>query len=105
QRQRRTGRVLQVSLALVALSGVLAVIGMAAVLWHMAWWIAIAFLAMGGISLVILSVAVAPAPPRGAAAAPEQRRRYHAPRRRARDAAHIQAQQTQGRKGANDTGA
>jgi len=74
QRQRRTGRVLQVSLALVALSGVLAVIGMVAVPWHMAWWIAGAFLALVVISLVIVSVVMAAAQPPDAAAAPERRR-------------------------------
>lgn len=94
QRQRRTGRLLRASFWILALSGVLAVLGMLAVLWHMAWWIAVAFLAMVMISLVICSLAIVAARPHGAAEAREareQRRRSQEQRRRARDARHGQA--------------
>lgn len=73
QRQRRTGRLLRASFWILALSGVLAVLGMLAVLWHMAWWVAVAFLAMVVISLVICSLAIAAARPRDAAEAREAR--------------------------------
>ncbi len=73
QRQRRTGRLLRTSFWILALSGVLAVLGMLAVLWRMAWWIAVAFLAMVMISLVICSLAMASARPRRATEAGEAR--------------------------------
>jgi ABC-type multidrug transport system fused ATPase/permease subunit len=92
QSQRRTERVLRVSFSILALSGALAVIGMLAVLWRMAWWIAIAFLAMVVISLLITSIAMAAAQPRDADEAKEQRRRSQEQRRRAREAARTQAQ-------------
>ena len=74
QRQRRTVRLLRTSFWILALSGVLAVLGMQAVLWRMAWWIAVAFLAMVMISLVICSRAMATArpAPHGQAEAPER---------------------------------
>jgi hypothetical protein len=75
QRKRRSERVLRASLWMLGLSGVLAVIGMEAVLWRMAWWIAVAFLAMILGSLVIVALAMATALPRDAEAARAQRRR------------------------------
>ncbi len=86
QRKRRTESVLRICLSLLALSGILAVIGMVAVLWHMAWWIAIAFLAMVVSSLVIIAVAMAAAQPRDSDEAKAQRRFFQEQRRRAREA-------------------
>jgi hypothetical protein len=91
QRKRRSGSVLRISLSILALSGLLAVSGMVAVLWHMAWWIAVAFLAMAVLSLVVIAVAMAAAQPRGSDEAKAQRRLYQEQRRRAREAIPRQA--------------
>jgi hypothetical protein len=92
QRKRRTESVLRISLWILALSGLLAVMGMVAVLWHMAWWIAVAFLAMVVLSLVISAVTMAAAQPRDSDEAKAQRRVYQEQRRRAREALPRQAQ-------------
>ncbi len=92
QRKRRTERVLRISLWILALSGLLAVIGMVAVFWHMAWWIALAFLAMVLLSLVMIALAMAAAQPRDADEAKAQRRRSQEQRRRAREALPRQVQ-------------
>jgi hypothetical protein len=49
---------------------------MAATLWHMAWWIAVAFLAMVLISLAIIIVAFAASQPPESAEEKERKRRY-----------------------------
>lgn len=52
--RHRTRFVLGYSYAMLALSLVLVVVGMTAALWHMAWWIAIAFLVMVAIAQAII---------------------------------------------------
>jgi hypothetical protein len=51
--QRRARVVLRYSYALLALSFVLTFIGVTAALWHMAWWIGAAFVAMAAVSQAI----------------------------------------------------
>jgi ABC-type multidrug transport system fused ATPase/permease subunit len=64
QRKRRTRRVLSFGLGILALSVVLTVIGMMAAMWHMAWWIGVAFLATVLISLgVVIAAIVTRQPP------------------------------------------
>ncbi len=62
-RKRRTRRVLGYCLGLVVLSAVLTVAGMVAVLWHTAWWIAVAFVAMVVISQVLVATVIVTSPP------------------------------------------
>ena len=57
-RKRRTGFFLAYSLGILALSILLTLTGMIAVLWYMAWWIGIIFLVMVIISLVVVIVAL-----------------------------------------------
>ena len=57
--QRRARVVLRYSYALLAFSVTLTFIGVTAALWHMAWWIGVAFLGMAVASQVIFLVAVA----------------------------------------------
>jgi hypothetical protein len=83
-RRRRAGSVLRASLWLLAVSGVLALIGLGAVLWHMRWWIAVVFFAMVVLSLGIVVAVLSAAPPRDAAAGRARRRRYWAALRQAR---------------------
>lgn len=92
QRKRRSERAMRITPWLLALSGVLAVLGMVAVLWHMAWWIAIGFLVMVVSSWVIVTLSLAAAQPRDPEAAREQRRRFQEQRRRVREALPRQAQ-------------
>ena len=70
--------VLSTSSAILTLSVVLTVTGMTAALWHMAWWIGIAFLAMALIGLVIVTIAFGSSPRRRSAAEKAQRRRRRA---------------------------
>ena len=86
------GGLIAFTLLILALSGLLAVIGMVAVFWHMAWWIALAFLAMVLLSLVMIALAMAAAQPRDADEAKAQRRRSQEQRRRAREALPRQVQ-------------
>jgi len=62
-RQRRSRLVLVVSPFVMVVSTVLTVIGMTATLWHMAWWIALAFLLMIAVGIAIVSAVVAGSPP------------------------------------------
>ena len=71
-RKRRTGIVLGSSLGILALSLVLTLTGMTATLWHMAWWIGVAFIAMGIISQVSVIVAIVTS----SQEEKEQKRRY-----------------------------
>ena len=57
--QRRARVVLRYSYALLALTVVLTCIGVAAALWHMAWWIGAAFVGMAVASQAVFFVAVA----------------------------------------------
>ena len=57
--QRRARVVLRYSYALLGLSVVLTFIGVTAALWHMAWWIGVAFVGMTVASQVIFLAAVA----------------------------------------------
>lgn len=76
QRKRRTAIVLRFSVGILALSVLLALTGLTATLWHMAWWIAVAFVAMvlASLSSVILAIAISQAPK--SAEEREQERRY-----------------------------
>ena len=58
-RRRRTQMVLGVSPLVLALSLILTLIGLMAALSHVAWWIAIAFLAMLALNLAVVVLAVA----------------------------------------------
>jgi hypothetical protein len=57
--RRRARVVLRYSYALLALTVVLTLIGVTAALWHMAWWIGVAFVGMAAASQAIFFVAVA----------------------------------------------
>ena len=73
--KRRIGIVLRYSYGILALSAILTLTGMTAVLWHMAWWIGVAFIAMVMISLVIVIVAIVTSQPPNSAEEQEQQRR------------------------------
>ena len=75
-RKRGTRIVLSTTLGILALSGTLTLTGIMAALWHMAWWIAVAFLAMVLISLIISQVALVTSQPPVSAEEKAHRRRY-----------------------------
>jgi hypothetical protein len=56
--RRRTRTVLGYSYSLLALTALLTVVGVTAALWHMAWWIGVAFAAMLVLSLILVSGAL-----------------------------------------------
>jgi hypothetical protein len=62
--QRRTRRVLGFSYSLLALTTLLTLVGVTAALWHMAWWIGVAFAAMAVLSLIIVGGALSTNNPR-----------------------------------------
>jgi hypothetical protein len=62
--RRRTRRVLGFSYSLLALTTLLALVGVTAALWHMAWWIGVAFAAMAVLSLIIVGGALSTNNPR-----------------------------------------
>lgn len=74
--KRRATVSLRTSLGLLALSGLLTLTGMTATLWHMAWWMGIAFIAMVLISLGIIVVVMVVSQPPESAEEKEQNRRY-----------------------------
>ena len=76
RRKRRTVIFLGSSLGILALSLLLTLTGMIAVLWHMAWWIGVGFFAMVMISLAIVSVALVISQPPDSQEEKEQKRRY-----------------------------
>jgi ABC-type multidrug transport system fused ATPase/permease subunit len=76
QRKRRTVFFLAYSLGILALSVLLTLTGMIAVLWYMAWWIGVIFFVMVIISLVIVIVALVSSQPPETSEEKEQRRRY-----------------------------
>ena len=67
RRTRRTQVALVFCSTILTLGVLLAVIGLTAALWHIAWWIAVAFLAMALISqgavIIVISAFPAPYPP------------------------------------------
>lgn len=77
-RTTRPRVVLSTSSGILTLSVVLTVTGMTAALWHMAWWIGIAFFAMVLIGLVIVTIAFGASPRRRSPAEKAQRRRRRA---------------------------
>lgn len=56
--QKRSRKVLAYSYSMLNLSAVLTVAGLTATLWHMSWWIAVAFLAATFLSIVLVMVAM-----------------------------------------------
>ncbi len=58
--QRRARVVLRFSYTLLSITIVLTFIGVTAALWHMAWWIGVAFVGMAAVSQVVVFVAMAP---------------------------------------------
>ena len=75
-RKRRTRIVLGACLGILALSVLLTLTGMTAALWHMAWWIGVAFFAMVLIGQGIVIVALVISQPPDSAEEKEQKRRY-----------------------------
>ncbi len=58
-RASRTAVVLRFSTGILVLSALFTLVGLIAALWHMAWWIAVSFLAMVVISIVLVILAMA----------------------------------------------
>jgi hypothetical protein len=75
-RKRRTTIFLSWSLGILVLSSLLTLTGMIAVLWHMAWWIGVVFIAMVIICPVIVIIAFATSQPPDSPEEKEQKRRY-----------------------------
>lgn len=75
-RKRRTILFLAYSLVILALSSLLTLIGMIAVLWYIAWWIGVIFFVMVIISLVIVILAFVSSHPPESAEAKERKRHY-----------------------------
>ncbi len=77
-RQRRMVLVLSSSLVILALSGLLTLIGMPATLWHMAWWIAVGFGVMVLLCFVLVILAITSQPPDSPEAKAQKRRYWQA---------------------------
>ena len=75
-RKRRTALALRYSFGILGLSSVLTVAGMIAALWHMAWWVAVAFTGMVVISYIIVNIAFVTAQPPNSPEERERMRRY-----------------------------
>ena len=75
RRKRRTRVVLYYCLGILLLSVVLTMTGITAALWHMAWWIGVAFLAMALISSVVVFIALAASQPAASTEEKERKRR------------------------------
>jgi ABC-type multidrug transport system fused ATPase/permease subunit len=75
-RERRTGVFLGYSAGILALSIILTLIGMIAVLWYMAWWIGVIFFVIVIICPVIVIVALFTSQPPETPEEKERRRRY-----------------------------
>ena len=56
--RRRTRTVLGFSYGMLTLTMLLSLVGVTATLWHMAWWIGIAFLAMVAVSMTVVGAAL-----------------------------------------------
>jgi hypothetical protein len=65
--RQRAQVVLRYSYAMLAVSVVLTVTGIAGTLWHMAWWIGVGFLGLGLLSVALITGAVASSSPRSEA--------------------------------------
>jgi ABC-type multidrug transport system fused ATPase/permease subunit len=76
RQKRRTNYFLSYSLGMLALSIVLTLVGMIAVLWHMAWWIGVIFFIMVLICPMIVFVAFVTSQPPDSPEVKEQKRRY-----------------------------
>lgn len=76
RQKRRTRVILLYSLGILVLSVLLTLTGLVAALWHMAWWIAVIFIAMSVISLGIVIAALVTSGPRTSPAEQEQYQRY-----------------------------
>jgi uncharacterized membrane protein YcjF (UPF0283 family) len=76
RRRRRTGIALLFALGILALSVLLTLTGVVAALWHMAWWVGIAFLAMSLVSLGMVIVALVILQPPATPEERERQRRY-----------------------------
>ena len=74
-RKRGTRNVMYADLGILTLSSVLTLAGTVAALWHIAWWIAVAFGAMIFICLIIVQIVMATAQPRISAEEKARRRR------------------------------
>jgi MFS family permease len=74
-RKRGTRNVLYTALGILTLSAVLTVAGMVAALWHVAWWIGVAFGVMVFICLSIVQLVMVTAQPRLTAEEKAERRR------------------------------
>ena len=74
--KRRTGFFLGYSFGILALSVLLTLTGLIALLWYMAWWIGVIFFVMVFISLVIVIVALVSSQPPASPEEKEQKRRY-----------------------------
>jgi MFS family permease len=75
-RERGSRTVLSTTMGILGLSGVLTIVGITAALWHMSWWIGVAFLVTVLISLVIIQIALATSQPPVPAEEKTRRRRY-----------------------------
>jgi hypothetical protein len=74
-RKRGTRSVLYAALGILTLSAVLTVVGMAAALWHVAWWIGVAFGVMVFICLIIVQIVMVTSQPRLSAQEKAERQR------------------------------
>jgi ABC-type multidrug transport system fused ATPase/permease subunit len=75
-RKRRTVFFLGYSLGILALSVLLTLIGMLAVLWHMAWWIGVAFFVIVIICLIFVIIAIFTSQPHESPDEKKQRQHY-----------------------------
>jgi hypothetical protein len=75
-RERGTRIVLSITMGILGLSSVLTIVGITAALWHMSWWIGVAFLVTVVISLIIIQIALATSQPPIPADEKARRRRY-----------------------------
>ncbi len=76
-RKRGTRNVLNTALAILTLSSILTVVGLGAALWHMVWWIAVAFVAMVFICQTITQIVLFTSQPRLSKEEKAQRKRHH----------------------------
>ncbi len=84
QRQRRTYNVIVSASWLSGLALLLTLLGLAASLWHIAWWIAIAFLLVALVSALLVTLMISAPPPQSKAERAAQRQRRAALARRLR---------------------
>jgi hypothetical protein len=75
-RKRRTIFFLSISFGILELSVLLILIGMIAVLWHMAWWIGVAFFVIVILCLVLVYIAISKSQPPESPDEKKQKRHY-----------------------------